>query len=205
MFRRSVLNAAIITLAFSLPSLASTVTFIVYALVQTSFSASGIFASFAWFSQLRFPLLSVPTIIVARAEYTIAVKRIQDLLMAEDIDEKHKINPNATYALNVVDADFIWESLPPFENKGTLRKLKKNSGSKDKLKQSKSAIPNVDHKPFKLEKINLQIPIGALVAVVGSVGSGKSSLLHALISEMKMVTGAVQFSGKTGFTAQQPW
>jgi ABC-type uncharacterized transport system ATPase component len=39
--------------------------------------------------------------------------------------------------------------------------------------------------------INLEIPEGSLVAVVGSVGSGKSSLLAAMLGEMVSVTGQV--------------
>ena len=39
--------------------------------------------------------------------------------------------------------------------------------------------------------INLKIPSGKLVAVVGQVGSGKSSLLSALLGEMDKLSGRV--------------
>ena len=39
--------------------------------------------------------------------------------------------------------------------------------------------------------INLKIPQGKLVAVVGSVGCGKTSLLSAILGEMKKVGGKV--------------
>lgn len=38
---------------------------------------------------------------------------------------------------------------------------------------------------FSFEGIDLKVPVGQLVAIVGSVGSGKSSLLQALLGEMK--------------------
>ncbi|KAJ0175661.1 hypothetical protein K1T71_008820 [Dendrolimus kikuchii] len=47
-----------------------------------------------------------------------------------------------------------------------------------------------DAEPF-LRNINLHIPKGSLVAVVGAVGSGKSSLLSALLGEMNKVSGRV--------------
>ena len=42
--------------------------------------------------------------------------------------------------------------------------------------------------------INMQIDRGSLVAVVGQVGSGKSSLLSAMLGEMEKLQGKVQVS-----------
>ena len=39
--------------------------------------------------------------------------------------------------------------------------------------------------------INISIPDGSFVAVVGSVGSGKSSLLSAILGEMEQESGNV--------------
>ena len=46
-----------------------------------------------------------------------------------------------------------------------------------------------------LKNINISIGKGELVAVVGSVGSGKSSLLSALLGEMDIVSGRVNTTG----------
>lgn len=58
--------------------------------------------------------------------------------------------------------------------------------------------------PF-LRNINVCIPRGALVAVVGAVGSGKSSLLNALVGEMKQTKGDVVFGGDVGYCPQTAW
>lgn len=42
-----------------------------------------------------------------------------------------------------------------------------------------------------LKNINLRIPEGSLVAVVGSIGSGKSSLISALLGDVPKVSGRV--------------
>ena len=42
-----------------------------------------------------------------------------------------------------------------------------------------------------LKNINLNVKKGGLVAVVGTVGSGKSSLLSAFLGEMDKVSGRV--------------
>ncbi|MFV0265439.1 MAG: ATP-binding cassette domain-containing protein [Kluyvera sp.] len=44
---------------------------------------------------------------------------------------------------------------------------------------------------WRLQDIELNIPHGRLVALVGSVGSGKSSILSALLGEMKKDAGKV--------------
>lgn len=40
-------------------------------------------------------------------------------------------------------------------------------------------------------RINLRVPQGCLLAVVGPVGAGKSSLLSALLGELSKVEGTV--------------
>jgi len=49
---------------------------------------------------------------------------------------------------------------------------------------------------MQLRGINLKIPKGQLCAVVGAVGSGKSSLLQALVGEMKRTKGELAFGGR---------
>ncbi|EFN56982.1 hypothetical protein CHLNCDRAFT_143584 [Chlorella variabilis] len=57
-----------------------------------------------------------------------------------------------------------------------------------------------------LRDISLAVPHGALVIVVGSVGSGKSSLLAALLGEMVVaVGGTVMVRGTVAYTQQDPW
>uniref|UniRef100_A0A1B6E9X5 ABC-type glutathione-S-conjugate transporter n=1 Tax=Clastoptera arizonana TaxID=38151 RepID=A0A1B6E9X5_9HEMI len=56
-----------------------------------------------------------------------------------------------------------------------------------------------------LKDINIKIGYNELVAVVGSVGSGKSSLLAAFLGEMKRLSGYVNTKGKIAFVGQQPW
>ncbi|CAB3223737.1 unnamed protein product [Arctia plantaginis] len=56
-----------------------------------------------------------------------------------------------------------------------------------------------------LKDLNVRIPRGALVAVVGAVGSGKSSLLAALLGEMDKLSGRVNVKGDISYVTQQAW
>ncbi|XP_030581396.1 multidrug resistance-associated protein 1 [Archocentrus centrarchus] len=56
-----------------------------------------------------------------------------------------------------------------------------------------------------LSRLNVNIPEGSLVAVVGHVGSGKSSLLSALLGEMDKLEGTVTVKGSVAYVPQQAW
>ncbi|KAE8283707.1 Multidrug resistance-associated protein 1 [Larimichthys crocea] len=56
-----------------------------------------------------------------------------------------------------------------------------------------------------LKKLNVSITEGSLVAVVGHVGSGKSSLLSALLGEMDKLEGTVTVKGWVAYVPQQAW
>nr|CAH8871416.1 unnamed protein product [Trichobilharzia regenti] len=56
-----------------------------------------------------------------------------------------------------------------------------------------------------LTNISIQFPEGQLTTIMGSVGSGKSSLLHALLGDMENFNGRVNVKGTVAFVPQQPW
>ncbi|KAG8290817.1 Canalicular multispecific organic anion transporter 1 [Homalodisca vitripennis] len=53
--------------------------------------------------------------------------------------------------------------------------------------------------------ITLKIQPGQLVAVVGAVGSGKSSLISAFLGEMDKISGYVNNKGTIAYVPQQAW
>ncbi|XP_054698311.1 multidrug resistance-associated protein 1 isoform X4 [Grus americana] len=59
--------------------------------------------------------------------------------------------------------------------------------------------------PPLLNSINFTVPEGSLVAVVGQVGCGKSSLLSALLGEMDKKDGYVVVKGSVAYVPQQAW
>jgi len=56
-----------------------------------------------------------------------------------------------------------------------------------------------------LSNIDLKVTPGSLVAVVGPVGSGKSSLCGAILGNLKKKTGSVKVNSTISFSAQQAW
>ena len=61
-----------------------------------------------------------------------------------------------------------------------------------------------DEQPL-LKEINLVLPKGSLTAVVGMVGSGKSSLLSAILGEMKKTQGNLAVHESIAYVPQEAW
>ncbi|MCO5610413.1 hypothetical protein L7F22_064649 [Adiantum nelumboides] len=62
----------------------------------------------------------------------------------------------------------------------------------------------IDARPI-LTHINLKIKKGYLCTIAGTVGSGKSSLLCALLGEMFKLSGKAKTSGSIAYVAQNAW
>ena len=93
-----------------------------------------------------------------------------------------------------------------------------NNYTEKKLENGKSNINEIDNdnlsstKKIVLSNINLTIYKGELVAIYGKSGSGKSSLLEAILNEMQIVTSPndqfkviTKINGTTSYTAQSPF
>lgn len=56
--------------------------------------------------------------------------------------------------------------------------------------------------PFALNHVNVYIKRGELIAIIGGVGSGKTSLLSALTGDMRKTDGSVVWGGTKAVCAQ---
>ncbi|TPX60041.1 hypothetical protein PhCBS80983_g02066 [Powellomyces hirtus] len=258
-FKRGMLQAFVMSLAFGIPIISASLSIVIYA-VTNPLDATKIFPALTWFTQLRFPLMFLPQIIVGLADFKVALTRISELLMAPELDAQPTMVEDADFAIKVENGEFVWEAPPPQiddekDEKKKGRKAKnttteeKEKLDEEKLDKEKHAVtsddaaavavvaqrPDDQHQTHpsggdssnastavdkssesgrngtpsdftaSLRNINFSIPKGALVAIVGPVGSGKSSLLNALIGEMKRKSGSVSFSGTLGYCPQQAW
>ena len=56
-----------------------------------------------------------------------------------------------------------------------------------------------------LNKLNLEIPKGSLTAIVGLVGSGKSSIISAILGDVHKVSGDIRRVGSVAYVPQIAW
>ncbi|XP_060645841.1 multidrug resistance-associated protein 1 isoform X12 [Drosophila nasuta] len=62
-----------------------------------------------------------------------------------------------------------------------------------------------DEDETTLKNISMEVPKNNLVAIVGTVGSGKSSVVQAILGEMEKISGSVNTVGRLAYVPQQAW
>lgn len=71
----------------------------------------------------------------------------------------------------------------------------------DKTSQKKGAIDRL----LTLARISFEARQGELIAIVGQVGSGKSSVLGGLLGDMKLCIGKIAVKGSIAYMGQRPF
>jgi ABC-type multidrug transport system fused ATPase/permease subunit len=132
-----------------------------------------------------------------------AIGRLKECFTAELISETLVQDPKLKNAVEIDNASFTWDGPPlvPNEDKG------KQKCRSEAQKPAPTSEHNVVKEEilFKLKHIDLRIPRGELVAIVGVVGSGKTSLLQGLIGEMHRTEGSVRVGGSVAYCSQSAW
>ncbi|KAI0446600.1 P-loop containing nucleoside triphosphate hydrolase protein [Xylaria telfairii] len=210
---------AINSVSLSLPIYASFLSFITYSLTDHGLGPAEVFSSLALFNGLRLPLNLLPLVIGSVVDAWSSMKRIQDFMLSEDQEDSAVFKPENENAVEISDASFTWERTPTQENdkagaagkKGAPKKEKKppaktEKGAETSESNSDTASTLMDERePFKLENLNLAIGRKELIAVIGSVGSGKTSLLAALAGDMRKTSGEVVLGASRAFCPQYAW
>jgi ABC-type transport system involved in cytochrome bd biosynthesis fused ATPase/permease subunit len=117
---------------------------------------------------------------------------------AELITETQIHDPSLPVAIEIKNASFTWDSPP---TNSTSDKQKDASGDATDLSPGEKG----EEKVFHLDKIDVEVRRGMLLAIVGQVGAGKSSLLQGIIGEMRKTEGTVKFGGSVAYCAQNAW
>lgn len=129
-----------------------------------------------------------------------AITRLNDIFEAELLEDTRIIDHNLDVALRIEDVSFTWEAPAP-RNETDSSQQNKGDKSKASIKMTDGGSQQPE-KIFSMPDINLEIPRGQLVAIVGTVGSGKTSFLQGLIGEMRRTSGKVTFGGSVAYCSQ---
>uniref|UniRef100_A0A8C3UX15 Canalicular multispecific organic anion transporter 2 n=1 Tax=Catharus ustulatus TaxID=91951 RepID=A0A8C3UX15_CATUS len=161
----------------SAPFLVALTTFAVYVSVdeENVLDAEKAFVSLSLFNILKFPLNMLPQVISNLAQTSVSLKRIQQFLSHDELDP------------NCVETKVI------------------APGKDVVFLNYANAADMLFWTACFLHSINMLVPSGSLVAIVGHVGCGKSSLVSALLGEMEKLEGEVAVKGSVAYVPQQAW
>jgi ATP-binding cassette subfamily C (CFTR/MRP) protein 1 len=116
--------------------------------------------------------------------------------------------PSVVFSLGV---NCLIEGIVSLERLSKYLSLQEVHASKKCLSENDIDIQEADfgwdeeEKSAVLKSISLHVKRGSLIAVIGKVGSGKSSLLSAILGEMPCLKGICSSSSSIGYMAQSSW
>ncbi|KXJ93171.1 P-loop containing nucleoside triphosphate hydrolase protein, partial [Microdochium bolleyi] len=216
---------AINAISMSLPIYASMLTFVTYSKTANNLAPAEVFSSLALFNGLRMPLNLLPLVIGQVTDAWQSIQRIQEFLLAEEQGDVAVHDPENTHAVELNGASFTWErsttqdphaspvNVGGDKNAASQKKSAKSSKSANTPKPLKGTDESDDtastlveeREPFKIQDLNLAIGRKELIAVIGSVGSGKTSLLAALAGDMRKTEGEIVLGASRAFCPQYAW
>nr|XP_057907957.1 multidrug resistance-associated protein 4 isoform X1 [Doryrhamphus excisus] len=152
------------------------ITFTLYVLLGNKITASRVFVTVSLYTAVRLTVsLFFPNAIEKLFEGRVSIRRIQEFLL---LDEMTKIST----------------TLPMAEKKDCAIEIQDLTCYWEKSLDAPC-----------LQNVSLTLTENQLLAVIGPVGAGKSSLLSSILGELPPEKGAMKVKGQLTYAAQQPW
>ncbi|XP_042482780.1 ABC transporter C family member 3-like [Macadamia integrifolia] len=170
-------TSALTTVVYlSAPMFVSMVTFGFCVLMGISLESGKILSAIATFEILKGAIYNLPDTIFMIVQTKVSIDRIASFLYLDDF------HPNI------------------------VQKLPRDDDVKVAVEAVKGNFSWDLHSPnLTLKDLNFRVYHGSKVAICGSVGSGKSSLLSCILGEVPKVSGAIKLNGTKAYVAQSPW
>ncbi|KAH7515548.1 hypothetical protein FEM48_Zijuj10G0038500 [Ziziphus jujuba var. spinosa] len=170
--------SAVAFLFWASPTLVSVVTFSVCILLHTPLTAGTVLSALATFRILQEPIYNLPELISMITQTKVSIDRVQEFIKE---DRKKQTADHTSKVSNIVieieKGEYTWETSDLNSKKPVLKITEK-----------------------------LSIMKGYKVAVCGSVGSGKSSLLCSILGEIPRISGAgIKVYGTKAYVPQSAW
>ncbi|XP_046853330.1 ATP-binding cassette sub-family C member 5-like isoform X2 [Xenia sp. Carnegie-2017] len=208
----AVLQSLNVSLTNAVSTFSTAITFIVHIYTGNDLLASQAFTVIAVFNTMIFAFAVLPLGIRALAEAKVSMKRLKSLLQMDEYEPWSVKPQDECVAVEMKNATFGWNEVKLKPQKKFIPGVDKND---KQTKEDRSAANGLKQRvapeEFKTElvktlfDINLTFKKRQLIGVCGSVGSGKSSLINAILAQMNLVEGNVYVNGSMAYAAQQAW
>lgn len=170
-------NQFYVTLLWFLVSVAvPVVSFACYTKIQRKpMTVPVAFTALNYFGMARGPLKQIPDFGIKILQCLVSISRIEAYLHEEEIEEFARPENRSTA-----------DSIVSFSN-------------------ATFCYPGTTEGSAALQDIDVAFPEARLSLISGETGSGKSSMLLALLGELRLVKGSVRLPKAVSYAAQHPW
>ena len=198
----------LVAVSMTVPVFAAMLSFVTFKLSGHALRPAPVFSSLATFNAMRLPLSSLPTIVAQITDGMTSLSRIADYFATDDIENETVTAADAAFAILLDDVGFTWEQHSSRANNDLA------TPPATKRTFSSAPVESIENKEshhthrirhFRLHRINLTVGRNEMITLVGTIGCGKSSLLRALVGEMRQDGGCVILGCNLAFCAQTPW
>ncbi|VVT55606.1 uncharacterized protein SAPINGB_P004665 [Magnusiomyces paraingens] len=170
---RYILWSAATLVYFTIPIVVTVLTFGSYIFIQKHLLTAPVaFTALALLNVMRNPVEQMAEVVTELLQAKVSLDRIEDFLNEKETSKYSQLSVHPTSGSNTrigfQNATFSWES---------------------------SDISNTSKTDFKLRDIDVDFKVGELNVIIGPTGSGKTSLLLALLGEMELAAGSIYLPG----------
>ncbi|XP_017022451.2 probable multidrug resistance-associated protein lethal(2)03659 [Drosophila kikkawai] len=164
------------------------------------------FSITAYYNALQVTMLVFfPQTITQTAEIRASLGRVQKFMLSEEVKEVTKRD-------DIVDSIRAQTKKGHDEEEDRLLTQSRNTYIHNSV-PSKSSISIIGLKAkwdtncpdYTLDGVDLSVQPGTMLAVLGSTGSGKSSLIQAILGELSAESGEIKVNGTMSYASQEPW
>jgi ABC-type multidrug transport system fused ATPase/permease subunit len=174
--KKYVYNSAMVMSVFWLaPTLVAVATFGACMLIGIPLESGKILSALATFRVLQMPIYSLPDTLSMTVQTKVSLDRIASFLCLDDLQ-----------------TDVL--EMQPIGTSDTAIEIADGNFSWDLSSPSAT-----------LKDVNVRVLHGMRVAVCGTVGSGKSSLLSCVLGELHKISGTLKLCGTKAYVAQSAW